>query len=79
MIKLIQGKKPRDKYYLDTEKNTVSDKEGNVIKLYVDTSDINAHNLAMDIDDLFHSFYMTQNMYNDILKADKGAEYEWQR
>ena len=32
-MRVIQGKKGRDKYYYDPEKMTVSDKDGNVIHI----------------------------------------------
>lgn len=54
---MIQGRKGRDKYYYDPESLTVTDKVGNVIKLFKPVDDINSHNLAIYLDDMFHKLY----------------------
>ena len=58
MIK-IQGKKSRDIYFYDEKEMTVSDKEGNKIKLYypLDTE----LDLSWELDYFFHQFYKLQN------------------
>lgn len=77
MIELIQGRKKRDVYYYDTEKLTITDKEGNVIKIYVCLSDVSEHNRSLFVDNLFHDFYNIQNNFKDVINVVKTLPGDW--
>lgn len=76
-MRVIQGKKSRDKYFYDEEKMTVSDKEGNTIKLYVDFNDISESDLVWFLDSMFHKFYKLTNEFKDDCLYSKNSDIEW--
>lgn len=74
---IIQGKKGRDKYYYDEENLTVTDKEGNCIKLYESLDGISSGNLQLYLDDLFHKLYKMQNEFKITCIVDKENKIDW--
>lgn len=79
-MRVIQGKKSRDRYFYDEEKMTVTDKEGNCIKLYESLDEISDNNLRIYLDDLFHKFYTISNEFTAICRWDKTQDnkIEWE-
>lgn len=60
-MRVIQGKKGRDKYYYDSEKMTVSDKDGNVIHIREGLDGVDDSVLSWELDSLFHQLYRDIN------------------
>ena len=54
---LIQGRKKRDVYVYDPTNKTLTDKQGNVIKIQRDLLVLREDLRAMECDDAFHSIY----------------------
>lgn len=78
-MKIIQGRKNRNKYYYDEENMTVSDKVGNCIKLFEPLEGISENNLRIYLDDLFSHFYEISNDFKILCKVDKDLKIEWGR
>lgn len=76
-MKEIKGRKSRDIYIYDSEKMTLSDKEGNIIKLYESLDGLSDNNLTLIVDDLFHDFYLLQNQFKTLSKSYKELGIEW--
>lgn len=76
-MRIIQGKKSRDVYYYDEENMTLSDKEGNIIKIYENLEGISDNNLRIYLDDLFHDFYKMINEFKIECQVDKVDKIEW--
>lgn len=77
-MKEIRGRKSRDIYYYDEENMTVSDKEGNVIKLYESLDGISESNLQWYLDNLFHKFYLISNEFKEDCIFSKNDDIEWE-
>lgn len=75
-MKIIQGRKNRNKYYYDEENMTVSDKVGNCIKLFEPLEGISENNLRIYLDDLFEEFYKLTNDFKKICRIDKKLKLE---
>lgn len=60
-MKEIRGRKSRDIYYYDEENMTVSDKEGNVIRLYESLDGLDISIISDFIDNMFKKLYIEQN------------------
>lgn len=75
---IIQGRKSRDKYYYDEEKLTITDKEGNCIKLYESLEGIPLQNLQFYLDSLFAKFYKLSNEFKMECIADKRDGIIWE-
>ena len=76
-MKEIKGRKSRDIYYYDDKAMTLTDKEGNVIKLYESLDGISDNNLSLHIDDLFHKLYLISNDFKTVCNIDKETGIEW--
>lgn len=73
-IRIIQGTKSRDVYYCNITKMTVTDKEGNCIKLYTSIESISDKNLSYHLDTLFHELYKLTNEFKEIcIWENKGG------
>ena len=70
-MKIIQGKKSRDKYYYDSENMTISDKVGNTIKLFEILDGLSDNNLSILADELFHDIYNSSNCFKERCKYIK--------
>lgn len=79
MIKEIYGYKKRDIFYYDTDKLTLTDKEGNLIKLYESLEGISENNIRDTVYNLFHDLYKLQNLCKDRCKEMKKSGIEWGR
>lgn len=77
MVK-INGKKSRDVYFYDEEAMTVSDKEGNIIKLYESLDGISENNLRWYLDNLFHDFYKLSNDFKLYCQIGKNDDTIWE-
>ena len=64
----IQGKKKRDIYYYDDINMTITDKEGNCIKLYESIDFENINLILPFIENLFSKLYIEQNELKKLLK-----------
>lgn len=79
MTTIIQGSKSRDKYYYDRENMTVSDKEGNVIKLYENLDDMSEDDIVWYLDGFFHEFYKLSNELKINCQAGKrNRNIKWE-
>lgn len=58
---IITGKKGRDKYYYDESNLTLTDKEGNCIRLYESLDGIDMSIMSDFIDGMFKKLYVEQN------------------
>lgn len=83
-MRVIQGKKGRDKYYFDEKAMTVSDKDGNVIRIRESLDGVSDSNLQFKFDFLFHQLYLLINETDATLRAFKkysnvvnDEEYKW--
>lgn len=70
-MKAIRGKKSRDIYYYDENTLTLTDKEGNTIKLYESLDGIEEGILGREIDLLFHKFYLQSNEFKTLCSSLK--------
>lgn len=68
---IIQGRKSRDKYYYDEEKLTITDKEGNCIKLYESLEGVNLEILTTFIEGMFQKLYVEQNELKKLTRDMK--------
>lgn len=76
-MKEIKGRKSRDIYIYDEAMMTLTDKEGNVIKVYETLDSLSDNNLTLIVDDLFHDFYLLQNNFKVLSKEYKRLGIEW--
>ena len=76
-LKEIKGRKSRDIYFYDEENLTLTDKEGNIIKLYEPLEGLSDNNLTLIVDDLFHEFYILQNRFKYLCIEYKKLGIEW--
>lgn len=75
MLRIIKGRKTRDIYYYDSERKHITDKEGNILKVYEDISNISDENLSIIIDDFFHDYYKLANEFkNTCVFLNKSEE-----
>lgn len=74
----IHGKKGRDVYLYDEKNLTVTDKEGNVLKLYESLEGLPESNISWYVDDLFHELYKRQNEIALMCRCDKETGIEWE-
>lgn len=72
----IHGKKGRDVYLYDEKNLTVTDKEGNVLKLYESLEGLPESNVSWYVDDLFHELYGRQNEVALMCRCDKETGIE---
>ena len=83
-MRVIQGKKGRDKYYYDSEKMTVSDKDGNVIHIRESLDGVDDSVLSWELDLRFHLLYKSINEMDSVISAFKrdkdiveSGSYDW--
>ena len=76
-MKEIRGKKSRDIYIYDEENLTLTDKQGNTIRLHESREGISDNNLRWSVDDLFHKFYIEINEFKGLCQALKRDKIEW--
>ena len=76
-MKKIRGRKSRDIYIYDEEKLTLTDKEGNIIKLYESLDGLSDNNIVLLVDELFHEFYLLQNRFSLLSREYKNLGIEW--
>lgn len=60
-MKEIRGRKSRDIYYYDDKAMTLTDKEGNVIRLYESLDGLDISIISDFIDNMFKKLYIEQN------------------
>lgn len=79
----IEGnnKEQKTKYYYNSEKNLVSDKNGNYLSLNIDLNATSMHNLGLYLDTLFEKYYKARKIFEEELIGDKKSEekIEWER
>lgn len=78
MIK-IMGESSRDIFYYDEENMTISDKEGNVIKLYEPLDGVIESNLSFYLSHMFHKIYLAQNEFKVLCRNDKRDGFIWEK
>lgn len=78
MIQIIQGRKQRDRYYYNNENMTISDKEGNTLKLYESLDGMTKTILRDTVDNMFHKYYRISNIFKEECKAIKESDIDWE-
>lgn len=78
MIKIVYGRRKRDKLYYDTEKLTLTDKEGNVFKLIESLDGISEKVLPDYIDTFIHEYYRLINSFKNTCKGLKDKSINWE-
>ena len=64
-------------YYYDENKKTISDQQGNTIRIEYDPAQIKEQNLCLYLRDLFEGFYSIQSKFNRDCRYDMTEDILW--
>lgn len=76
-MKEIRGKKSRDLYIYDEDNLTLTDKNGNIIKLHESLEGISDSTLSTQVDWFFHKMYIEINEFKTLCESLKKENIDW--